>query len=58
MSMTEITIVFISKSEVLLGAMIDTGEVEVEKDHWVKFNRLRLGLFFLTLNFTWFSHSA
>jgi hypothetical protein len=56
--MTEITIVFISKSEVLLGAMIDTGEVEVEKDRWVKFSRLRLGLFFLTLNFTWFSHSA
>lgn len=51
--MFELRIGLISKSEILCGVLIDTGEVEVKKDTWVNFTRLRLGLIFIILDFTW-----
>jgi hypothetical protein len=50
--MFEFKLTLISKSEVLFGVMVDTGEVEVKKNTWLPFTRLRLGLIFITLDLT------
>lgn len=49
--MFEIKIILISKSEALLGALIDQGEFEVKEGTWIPFTRLRLGLVFITFDF-------
>lgn len=49
--MFEIKIIFISKSEALLGMLIDQGEFEVKEGTWIPFTRLRLGLIFVTFDF-------
>lgn len=53
--MFELKIVAISKSEVIMGLVIDNGEVEVKEENWMKFTRIRLGFIFLTIDMTWFS---
>jgi hypothetical protein len=52
--MLEIKLVFISSAEILLGASLDTGEVEIEEGQWLKFTRFRIGLLFVTIDFTFF----
>lgn len=52
--MFELRVAAISKSEIIAGLVVDTGEVEIKEDQWVRFTRLRIGLVFLTLDFTWF----
>lgn len=52
--MFEIKITLVSKSESLLGMMLDQGEFEVRQDLWVPFTRLRIGLIFLTIDFVKF----
>lgn len=49
--MFEIKIILVSKSESLLGIMMDQGEFEVKPNAWVPFTRLRVGLLFLTFDF-------
>ena len=56
--MLEVKVILISSSEILLGTMLDTGEMEVEDSVWVKFTRFRLGLLFFTLDFTFFTHKS
>lgn len=53
--MFEIKVVLISHSEILLGTMLDTGEMETESGNWIKFTRLRLGFIFFTVDFTHFT---
>jgi len=53
--MFEIKITLVSKSECLLGVLVDQGELEVKHKNWVPFIRLRLGLAFLTIEFIKFS---
>jgi hypothetical protein len=51
--MLEVKVVLVSKSEMIIGVVIDTGDVAISDDKWVKFSRLRLGLLLITLDFTW-----
>ena len=51
--MFELRIGLISKSEILCGVLIDTGEVDVKKDPWINFTSLRLVLICIILDFTW-----
>lgn len=49
--MIEFKIVFLSKSEIILGLHFDQGEYEKAPNVWKPFNRLRVGLLFLTFDF-------
>jgi hypothetical protein len=55
--MLEVKVTLVSKTEILCGVIVDTGEVEIKDNKWVSFTRLRLGLIFITLDFTWLSNS-
>ncbi len=52
--MLEIKITVISKSECLLGLFYDQGECEIIEGVWVPFKRFRIGVFFGTVDFTWY----
>lgn len=56
--MFEIKIILASKSETLLGLMIDQGEFEVKEGTWVPYTRLRLGLIFITFDFIKFQSTS
>ena len=49
--MFEVKITLVSKSECLLGLLVDQGELEGKKDIWIPFTRLRVGLIFLMIDF-------
>jgi uncharacterized membrane protein (UPF0127 family) len=52
--MFELKITAISKSESLFGIMFDQGEYQ-NKQRWIPFTRIRLGIIFLTFDFVWYS---
>lgn len=52
--MTQLSLSFFSKSEALLGMMIDQGEYEIKKDTWIPFTRLRIGLIMCTIDIAWY----
>jgi hypothetical protein len=49
--MIQFKIIFLSKSEIICGLHFDQGEYEKAPDDWKPFNRIRVGLLFLTLEF-------
>lgn len=52
--MLEFKLTAVSQSEIIAGIVIDQGEYEKAPNSWIEFIRLRIGLIFLTLDFTWF----
>ncbi len=52
--MTQLSLSLFSKSECLLGIMLDQGEHEIKKDTWVPFTRLRIGLVMCTIDIAWY----
>ena len=49
--MIEFKIVFLSKSEIILGLHFDQGEYEKASNNWKPFSRLRIGFIFFTFDF-------
>ena len=54
--MFEMRLIFIERSESLLGVMFDQGERELSNGKWVPFTRLRFGVILLTLELAWYQN--
>lgn len=52
--MLEFKLTAVSQSEIIAGIVIDQGERQNDKENWIEFTRIRIGLIFLTLDFTWY----